>query len=81
MQGKVVQQVLEVGVMIEQGSTVTINDMNGKDAVKVVGLDDGAVASQERELLAGFEGGLSYGFKMGHGIAPSDEVPVREQGW
>jgi hypothetical protein len=81
MQGKVVQEVAEIRVVVVKGFAFGVSNVDGKDAVEVVGLHEAAVASQERELLAGFELSLGYGFEMGHGVAPSDEVPVREQGW
>jgi len=52
---EVVQEIPEIRVVVIQGSALIVSDVNRKDAVVVVGLDDGAVATQKSELLAGFE--------------------------
>jgi hypothetical protein len=66
--------------MIEQGFAFGVGDVNGEDAVVVVGLDEAAIRPKEGELLAGLELRLNYGFEVAHDDAPLCEVPVREQG-
>jgi hypothetical protein len=80
MKFKMPQEHLELGVVIEQGFAFGVGDMNGEDAVVVVGLDEAAVVAKECELLAGLELRLDYGFEVAHDEAPLCEVPVREQG-
>ena len=43
MHFKVVQKHLEIGVVVEKGFALLVDDMNGENAVKVVGLDEAAV--------------------------------------
>ena len=79
MKFKVPQEHLEFSVVIEQGFAIGVGDVNGEDAVVVVGLDEAAIRPEEGELLAGLELRLDYGFEVAHGDAPLCEVPVREQ--
>ena len=43
MHFKVAQKHLEIGVVIEEGFALWIGDVDGEDAVVVVGLDEAAV--------------------------------------
>ena len=52
---EVIQEIPEIRVVVVQGSALIVSDVNRKDTIVVVGLDDGAVATQESKLLAGFE--------------------------
>jgi hypothetical protein len=79
MKFKVPQEHLELGVVVEQGFAVGVGDVNGEDAVVVVGLDKASVIAQESEFLVEFELMTDYGFEMGHDVSPLFEVPVREQ--
>ena len=65
--------------MVEQGFAFGVGDMNGEDAVVVVGLHDAAIRPEKCELLAGLELRLDYGFEVAHFDTPLFEVPVREQ--
>ncbi len=77
MKFKMPQEHLELGVVIEQGFAIGAGDEDGEDAVVVVGLHDAAIRPEKRELLAGLELGLDYGFEVAHDDAPLCEVPVR----
>jgi len=66
MKFKVLQEHLELGVVIEQGFAVGVGDMNGEDAVVVVGLHSAAIRPEKCELLAGLELRLDYGFEVAH---------------
>lgn len=77
---KVLEKHLELGVMVKEGFAFGIGDVDGEDAVKVVGLDEAAVVAQESEFLVEFELMTDYGFEMGHDDTPLCEVPVMEQG-
>lgn len=70
MQGKVVQEVAKVGVVVEEGFSLWIGDVDGEDAVVVVGLHEAAVVAQESEFLVEFELMTDYGFEMGHDVSP-----------
>lgn len=65
---KVLEKYLEIGVVVEEGFTVRGDDMNGEDAVVVVGLDEAAIRPKKCELLAGFELVLNYGFEVAHDL-------------
>lgn len=52
---QVIQEIPEIRVVVVQGSTLIVRDVNRKDAVVVVGLDKASVIAKECELLAGFE--------------------------
>jgi len=79
MKFKVPQEHLELGVVIEQGFAFRVGDVNGEDAVVVVGLHDAAIRPEKCELLAGLELRLDYRCEVAHFDAPKCEVPVREQ--
>ena len=70
MKFKVPEKHLELGVVIEQGFAIRIGDMNGEDAVVVVGLHNAAIRTEKCELLAGLELRLDYGFEVAHDGAP-----------
>lgn len=72
MKFKMSQEHLEVGVVVEQGFAIRVGDVNGEDAVVVVGLHDAAIRPEKCELLAGLELGLDYGFEVAHDDAPCD---------
>lgn len=76
MKFKMPQEHLELGVMIEQGFAFGIGDVNGEDAVVVVGLHDAAIRPEKCELLAGLELRLDYRFEVAHFDAPLFEVPI-----
>lgn len=85
---KVLEKYLEIGVVVEQGFALGVDDMNGEDAVVVVGLHEAAVVAKECEFLVEFELMTDYGFEMGHDVSPVigqggsgnlAEVPAREQ--
>ena len=40
---KVLEKYLEIGVVVEQGFALGVDDMNGEDAVIIVGLHEAAV--------------------------------------
>ena len=66
MRLQVVQQVPEVGEVVEGGIAFGIGDEDGEDTAIVVGLHDVAVVAEEGEFLAGGKLGLDYGFKVAH---------------
>jgi len=39
----VLEKYLEIGVVVEKGFALLVDDMNGEDSVKVVGLHEAAV--------------------------------------
>lgn len=79
MKFKVPQEHLEFSVVVVQGSAFRVGDVNGEDAVVVVGLHDAAIRPEEGELLAGLELLLGDLRKVAHDDAPLFEVPVGEQ--
>jgi len=79
MKFKVPQEHLELGIVIEQGFAFGVGDMNGEDAVVVVGLHDAAIRPEKCEFLVEFELMTDYGFEVAHFDTPLCEVPVREQ--
>ena len=64
MKFKMPQEHLEIGVVIVQGFALRVDDMNGEDAVIIVGLHEAAVVAKECEFLVEFELMTDYGFKM-----------------
>lgn len=64
MKFKMPQEHLEIGVVIVQGFALGVDDMNGEDAVIIVGLHEAAVVAKECEFLVEFELMTDYGFKM-----------------
>lgn len=68
MKFKMPQEHLELGVVVEQGFAFGVGDVNGEDAVVVVGLDEAAIRPKKGELLAGFELVLNYGFEVAHDL-------------
>ena len=73
---KVPEKHFELGVVVEQGFAVGVGDVNGEDAVVVVGLHKAAIRTKEGELLAGLELVLNYGFEVAHGDAPLFGSPI-----
>lgn len=67
---KVLEKYLEIGVVVEQGFALGVDDMNGEDAVIIVGLHEAAVVAKECELLVDLELMTDYRFEMGHGVSP-----------
>ena len=65
---KVLEKYLEIGVVVEKGFALLVDNMNGENAVKVVGLDEAAIRPKKCELLAGFELVLNYGFEVAHDL-------------
>lgn len=63
---KVLEKYLEIGVVVEEGFAFGISDVDGEDAVVVVGLHEAAVVAQESEFLVEFELMTDYGFKVAH---------------
>jgi hypothetical protein len=80
MKFKMPEKHLELGIVIEQGFAFGVGDMNGEDAVVVVGLHDAAIRPEKCEFLVEFELMTDYGFEVAHFDTPLFEVPVREQG-
>ena len=85
---KVLEKYLEIGVVVEKGFALLVDDMNGENAVKVVGLHEAAVVTKKSELLVELELMTDYRFEMGHGVSPVigqggsgnlAGVPAREQ--
>ena len=72
MKFKMPEKHLEIGVVVEEGFALWIGDMNGEDAVKVVGLDETAVITKKNELLVDLELMTDYGFEMGHFHSPCE---------
>ena len=70
MHFKVLEKYLEIGVVVEEGFSLWIDDVDGEDAVVVVGLHEAAVVAQESEFLVEFELMTDYGFEMGHDVSP-----------
>ena len=79
MKFKMPQEHLELGVMVEQGFAIGVGDVNGEDAVVVVGLHDAAIRPEKCELLAGLKLVLNYRFEVAHFDTPLFEVPVRDK--
>ena len=79
MKFKVLEKYLEIGVVVEKGFALRIGDVDGENAVVVVGLDDASVIAKKSEFLVEFELMTDYGFEMGHDVSPLCEVPVGEQ--
>ena len=77
---KVLEKYLEIGVVVEQGFALGVDDMNGEDAVVVVGLDEAAIRPEKREMALRLEFVLNQGSEVAHDEAPLCEVPVMEQG-
>jgi hypothetical protein len=67
---KVAQEHLEIGVVVEEGFALWIGDVDGENAVVVVGLDETAVITKKSEFLVEFELMTDYGFEMGHDVSP-----------
>ena len=67
---KVLEKYLEIGVVVEKGFALLVDDMNGENAVKVVGLHEAAVVTKKSELLVELELMTDYRFEMGHGVSP-----------
>lgn len=67
---KVLEKYLEIGVVVEQGFALGVDNMNGENAVKVVGLDEAAVVTKKSELLVELELMTDYRFEMGHDVSP-----------
>ena len=67
---KVLEKYLEIGVVVEEGFSLLIGDVDGEDAVVVVGLHEAAVVAKECEFLVEFDLMTDYRFEMGHGISP-----------
>lgn len=67
---KVLEKYLEIGVVVEKGFAIKIDDVDGEDAVKVVCLHDAAVVAKECEFLVEFELMTYYRFEMGHDVSP-----------
>lgn len=70
MHFKVLEKHLEIGVVVEEGFALWIGDVDGEDAVVVVGLHEAAVVAKECEFLVEFDLMTDYRFEMGHGISP-----------
>lgn len=67
---KVLEKYLEIGVVVEEGFALWIGDVDGEDAVVVVGLHEAAVIAKKSEFLVEFELMTDYGFEMGHDASP-----------
>ena len=76
MKFKVSEKHLELGVVIEQGFAFRVGDMNGEDAVVVVGLHDTAVVAEECELALRLKLGFNYGSEVAHDDAPLCDCPI-----
>jgi len=72
---KVLEKYLEIGVVVEKGFALLVDDMNGEDAVVVVGLHDAAIRPEKCEFLVEFELMTDYGFEVAHFDTPLFEVP------
>jgi hypothetical protein len=72
---KVLEKYLEIGVVVEKGFALLVDDMNGEDAVKVVGLHEAAVVTKKSELLVELELMTDYRFEVAHFDTPLFEVP------
>jgi len=70
MQGDVALEQGQVAVVVEDRDAFGIDNKDGKDAVKVVGLHEAAVVTKKSELLVELELMTDYRFEMGHGISP-----------
>ena len=70
MKFKMPEKHLELGVMVEQGFAFGVGDVNGEDAVVVVGLHDAAIRPEKCELLASLELRLDYRFEVAHFDTP-----------
>ena len=79
MKFKMPQEHLELGVMVEQGFAFGVGDVNGEDAVVVVGLHDTAVVAEECELALRLKLGFNYGSEVAHGDTPLCDCPILDK--